>query len=204
MSCITPEVRTPCSTAAAMEPAPRIRLIARMWCSWPWSTPDPLDRSTPSDVPNSDDSMSCVARALPANSTSTKPPAIRAQNAGAAPVWTTAGPPTQSTFLPAALTSRICAAIWRTCRNCGFSLETTEFMNSKTLSSACTLTGATTLTPRDPQTSRSPALMSLTGTVVTASCSPWPVTTSPQSISGRVTWTQCPSMRTSVSRLVVE
>ena len=95
--------------------------MARMWCSWPCSTPRPCLRSTPSEVPNNDDSMSWVASALPANSTSTKPASTRATIAGAAPVWTTAGPPTQRIFRPSALTSRICCAIWRTSRACGFS-----------------------------------------------------------------------------------
>jgi hypothetical protein len=71
MACMTPPVSTPFSTAAAMEPAARMVLIARMWCSCPCGTPEPLDRSTPSEVPNSEDSMSWVARALPAKSTST-------------------------------------------------------------------------------------------------------------------------------------
>jgi hypothetical protein len=68
---MTPPVSTPDSTAAAIEPAARMVLIARMWCSCPCGTPEPLARSTPSDVPNSDDSMSWVASALPANRTST-------------------------------------------------------------------------------------------------------------------------------------
>jgi hypothetical protein len=49
--------------------------------------------------------------------------------AGAAPVCTIAGPPTHSTFCPAAFTSRIRSAIWRTSSACGFSLETMEDMN---------------------------------------------------------------------------
>ena len=43
-------------------------------------------------MPYSDDSMSWVARALPAKSTSTKPACTIATIAGAAPVWTTPGP----------------------------------------------------------------------------------------------------------------
>ena len=70
-ACITPEVMTPCSTAAAIDPARRTRLMARMWCSWPCSTPWPRDRSTPSEVPKIEDSMSWVAIALPPKSTST-------------------------------------------------------------------------------------------------------------------------------------
>ena len=54
--------------------------------------------------------MSWVASALPANSTSTKPAFTSATIAGAAPVCTTPGPPTHSTFLPAALASRMPSA----------------------------------------------------------------------------------------------
>ncbi len=68
-----PPVRTPLSTAALMEPCLRIVLSARISCSCPCSTPRPIARSTPRLVPFSDDSMSWVASALPANSTSTKP-----------------------------------------------------------------------------------------------------------------------------------
>ncbi len=109
-----PPVSTPLSTAALIEPSLRIVLIARMWCSWPCSTPRPIARSTPRLVPYSADSMSWVASALPANSTSTKPEFTIATIAGAAPVWTTPGPPTQSTFWPAALASRMPSATWRT------------------------------------------------------------------------------------------
>ncbi len=58
----------------------------------------------------------------------------------------------------------------------------------------------TTFTPLAPQTSRSPALMSLTATVRARS----PTTTMPQSISGFSTGTHWPPSRTTVSRLVVE
>ena len=77
-----PPVSTPCSTASAIEPALRIVLSARMWCSCPCSTPRPWARSTPSDVPYSDDSMSWVASALPAKRTSTKPALTIATMAG--------------------------------------------------------------------------------------------------------------------------
>ena len=72
--------------------------------------------------------MSWVASALPANSTSTYPASTSATIAGAAPVCTTPGPPTQSTFLPAALASRMPSATWRTSTACGFSLETSDSM----------------------------------------------------------------------------
>ena len=96
MSCVTsacmiPPVSTPFSTAARIEPSLRIVFSARMWCSWPCSTPRPIARSTPRLVPYSADSMSWVASALPANSTSTNPASTIATIAGAAPVWTTPG-----------------------------------------------------------------------------------------------------------------
>jgi hypothetical protein len=143
--------------------------------------------------------MSWVARALPANSTSTKPASTRATIAGAAPVCTTAGPPTQSTFPPSALTSRICSAIWRSSRDCGFSLDTEELMKPNS-SVEWSTTGRTTFTPPAPQTTRCPARTSLTGTVRTRPSS----TTRPQSISGCSTGTQVAPSRTTVSRLVVE
>ena len=144
--------------------------------------------------------MSWVASALPAKSTSTKPASTRATIAGAAPVCTTAGPPTQRIFLPSALTSRICCAIWRTSRACGFSDDTSEFMNSKPPTLRSIAGSGTTLTPDAPHTSSSPARMSLTAMVRARP----PATTIPQSISGFSTGTQWPPSRTTVSRLVVE
>ena len=47
IACMTPPVSTPCSTAAAIEPALRIWLIARMWCSCPCSTPLPRRQVDP-------------------------------------------------------------------------------------------------------------------------------------------------------------
>ena len=66
---ISPLVTTPCSTAAAIEPQPRTTLIARRWCSCPPSLGTPSSSPTPSDVPYSALSMSCVATALPPNIT---------------------------------------------------------------------------------------------------------------------------------------
>jgi len=114
-------------------------------------------------------------------------------------VCTTAGPATQSTRPPSALTSRSCAAIWRTSRACGFSLLTVEPMKPHSLV-LCSAVGSTTLTPAAPQTIRMPARTSLTGIVRTLPSA----TTSPQSISGCSTGTQEPPRRTTVSRLVVE
>ena len=163
IACMMPPVRTPCSTAWAMDPALRIWLMARMWCSWPCSTPRPCCRSTPSEVPNNAASMSWVASAFPANRMSTKPASTRATIAGAAPVWTTAGPPTQRILRPSSLMSRICWAIWRTSSACGFSEETSEFMNSKPPALRSIAGSGTTFTPLAPHTSWSPVRTSLTG-----------------------------------------
>jgi hypothetical protein len=46
-------------------------LMARMWLRWPCSTGWPLFKSMPSDVPDSANSMSWTASALPDNSTCT-------------------------------------------------------------------------------------------------------------------------------------
>ena len=73
-------------------------------------------------------------------------------------------------------------------------------MNSKPPTLRSIAGSGTTFTPPAPQTTRSPALMSLTAMVRARS----PVTTMPQSISGFSTGTQCPPRRTTVSRLVVE
>ena len=71
---------------------------------------------------------------------------------GAAPVWTTPGPPTQSTFLPAALASRMPSATWRTSTACGFSLETSDSMKPNALVGPCPASGTVTLMPEAPQT----------------------------------------------------
>ena len=47
----------------------------------------PPATDTPSDVPSTFDSMSWVAKPLPANSTSIQPPRTRRAIAGPAPVW---------------------------------------------------------------------------------------------------------------------
>ncbi len=144
--------------------------------------------------------MSWVASALPANRMSTKPASTRATIAGAAPVWTTAGPPTQRILRPSSLMSRICWAIWRTSSACGFSEETSDFMNSKPPALRSIAGSGTTFTPLAPHTSWSPLRTSLTAIVRARS----PLTTIPQSISGFSTGTQVPPSRTTVSRLVVE
>ena len=117
---------------------------------------------------------------------------------------TTAGPPTHRILCPAALTSRIRSAIWRTSSACGFSLDTTEDMKPKFSSSPrAAAGGSSTRTPWAPHTTASPALTSLTGTVRTT-VRPRSSTTSPQSISGAVHPQPLRSSRTKVSRLVVE
>ena len=118
---------------------------------------------------------------------------------------TTAGPPTHRIRLPAALTSRIRSAIWRTSSACGFSLDTADDMKPKSSSSprgACG--GSSTRTPCAPQTTASPARTSLTGTVRTTGRPSCSVTTRPQSISGCRTRSHSRSSRTRVSRFVVE
>ncbi len=149
--------------------------------------------------------MSWVASALPANRMSTKPACTIAIIAGAAPVCTTPGPPTQSTFLPSALASRMPSATWRTSTAWGFSEETSESMKPNA-SSILSMTGDRTRMPEAPVTTDMPTRTSLIGSVTTreirpaSSCS----TTRPQSISGFSTSIQRPSMRTFVARLVVE
>ena len=109
--------------------------------------------------------------------------------------------------LAEALTARISSASWRTSRACGFSDDTSEFMNSKTWSSAVgAAISRTTRTPEGPQTTRSPWRASEIAMVRTARSpsAAEPVTRSPQSISGCSTSTQWPSSRTCVNRLVVE
>ncbi len=150
-------------------------------------------------MPYSDDSMSWVASALPAKSTSTKPALTIATIAGAAPVCTTPGPPTHSTFLPSALASRIPSATWRTRTACGFSDETSDSMKPKA-SLPLSTTGAETRMPEAPVTTCMPTFTSDIGRVKIRPSS----TTRPQSISGFSTSYQRPSSRTRVGRLVVE
>src|SRR4029450_9339713 len=57
---------------------------------------------------------------------------MRRTTAGPAPVWTTAGPPTQRIRSPRSLVARIAAATRRTISPWGFSLDTWVDMNSKT------------------------------------------------------------------------
>ncbi len=60
--------------------------------------------------------------------------------------------------MPASFTSRICCAIWRTSRACGFSEDTSEFMNSKPPALRSMAGSGTTFTPLAPQTTVSPAM----------------------------------------------
>ena len=108
--------------------------------------------------------MSWVARALPANSTSTKPARIIATIAGAAPVCTTPGPPTHSSFLPADRASRMPSATWRTSTAWGFSEETSDSMKPNASSPRATC-GACTRIPEAPMTTLIPALTSDMGSV---------------------------------------
>ena len=115
-----------------------------------------------------------------------------------------AGPPTQRIRWPAALTSRIRSAIWRTSSACGFSLDTAEDMKPKSSSSPQRAGGR----QLDPDAVR-PAHDRLAGPHVADRHGaddrpPSSSTTSPQSISGRSTGSHSRSSRTKVSRLVVE
>ena len=125
----------------------------------------------PSDVPSTFDSMSWVAKPLPAKSTSIHPPATSCATAGAPPVCTTAGPHTASTRPPAVLggaqRGRPPAA---TSSAFGFSDDTSEFMNSKWRMSR-SWRGGCTRTPSWPTTTRSPARMRCIGHGADA----WPV-----------------------------
>nr|WP_246486981.1 hypothetical protein [Kribbella qitaiheensis] len=119
--------------------------------------------------------------------------------AGAAPVCTMPGPPTQSTFCPFAFASRIPSATCLTSTRCGFSLDTSESMKPND-SSSCETIGGVTRTPWALEMIRIPAFTSDIGMVRTDS----PSTSSPQSISGLRTSTQRPFSRTLVGRFVVE
>ena len=61
----------------------------------------------PSEVPDSANSMSCTASALPARTTSTKPRRISSEKCSTPPVCTTTGPATTAMRPPAFFTSRI-------------------------------------------------------------------------------------------------
>ena len=72
--------------------------------------------------------MSWVARALPAKRTWTQPSRINWATCAAEPVCTIAGPPTSSTFFPAARVARMASTTPCTLTDLGFSLETVELM----------------------------------------------------------------------------
>ena len=79
-------------------------------------------------------------------------------------MWTTPGPPTQSTFLPAALASRMPSATWRTSTACGFSLETSDSMKPNAPPDWIGI-GTLTLMPDAPQTTFMPVRTSAIGSV---------------------------------------
>ena len=58
--------------------------MTRRWLEWPPSVAVPSATDTPSDVPSTFDSMSWVAKPLPANSTSIQPVADEAGDVGRA------------------------------------------------------------------------------------------------------------------------
>ena len=76
--------------------------------------------------------------------------------AGAAPVCTTPGPPTHSTFLPCALASRMPSATWRTSTACGFSEDTSDSMKPNE-SPPLSIDRGCTRMPEAPVTTHVPA-----------------------------------------------
>ena len=124
--------------------------------------------------------MSWVARALPAKSTWTQPSLISRAACPAEPVCTIAGPPTMSTFWPAARVLRIASTTPRTLIDLGFSLETAELMKPNGLISRGRSTGSTR-TPAWPTTIGMPTS---TRAIATHRAVPFSrSTTIPQSIS---------------------
>ena len=127
---ISPLVMSPASTAAAIEPCPRTTLIALRWCWWPPAAGVPSDSETPSDVPNMR-RLDVVHRDRVA--TEQHADVAQLDQSGdvlPGPVWTTAGPTTAMTSLPASRVSRIMRAISATTWAFGFSEETALAMNS--------------------------------------------------------------------------
>ncbi len=151
--------------------------------------------------------MSWVARALPANSTSTNPASTSATIGGirAGVHDRRAGDPEH----PAAVTLHVAdaggdLAHLQRLRLLRRDHRGHEAEHALPAAARCARSvpaaGSTTRTPDAPQTIWSPSRTSETGTVRTRA----PVTSSPQSISGCSTGTQEPPSRTTVSRLVVE
>ena len=120
-------------------------------------------------------------------------------------MWTTPGPPTQSTFLPFSLASRMPSATCRTSNVCGFSEDTTDSMKPNA-SASFSATGISTLMPLAPVTTHMPARTSDIGRVTTRVGVPSSSSSTirPQSISGFSTGSHLPFSRTLVARLVVE
>ena len=145
---------------------------------------------TPSDVPITLDSMSWVAKPLPAKSTSIQPSRTSRATSGPAPVWITAGPHTAS-ILPPVLAARMRAATSPTSRPFGFSDETSDAMNSNGLAPRGRSGGAARARRRDRRRSRSPARTRCIGAVRRR---PSASRTTAQSISGFSTSTQWPPM----------
>ena len=93
-ACMIPSLIVPLATAAAIEPAARTRLIARMCRPWPPCVASPCP-DMPSVVPKMLASMSCTATALPASRAPTKPFWMNQTMSLRARECTSAGPATQ-------------------------------------------------------------------------------------------------------------
>ena len=94
-ACMMPSVIVPLATAAAIEPALRTRLIARMCAPCPPEVFSPCP-VMPSVVPKMLASMSCTATALPASIAPTKPFWMNQTMSLRARECTRAGPATQT------------------------------------------------------------------------------------------------------------
>ena len=178
--------------------------MSRRWLECPPSVPWPDVTDTPSDVPSTFDSMSWVAKPLPAKSTSIHPPRTRRATAGPPPVWITAGPHTASTRPPRSWAARMPVGDLLHEQRLGLLRGHVGVHELEAVHALAVASGGCTRTPPWPTTTRSPARTRCIGTVRTDGAPSASTTTSPQSISGFSTGTQCPSMRTSVARLVVE
>ena len=103
-------------------------------------------------MPSTLDSMSWVAKPLPAKSTSIQPSRTSRATAGPPPVWMTAGPQTARTVARRGRwAARMRSATCATSSALGFSEDTSEFMNSKARRSR-SRSGAWTRTPSWPTT----------------------------------------------------
>ena len=110
--------------------------MARMWCSCPCTTPEPLAQVDAERGPE-ERRLDVVGRQRVPGEQHVDEAGVdqRAHRRGGAGVHDRRTPDPEDA-LAGRLTSRICWAIWRTCSAWGFSLDTTEFMNSNDSPSA--------------------------------------------------------------------